>query len=148
MVNKWDLAEEDDWIARAQASALVRERLHFMSYVPICFTSAINGEGIGGLMQTALELWRERLRYVPSRELQYLLADALANHAPPPVKGHRNQRLRFSRLRQVDVNPPTFLFAVDNPELVHFTYKRYLENKLRDTFGFDHTHLRLVFEKR
>ena len=148
VVNKWDLSEEDDWIARAQASAMVRERLHFMSYVPICFTSALNAEGIGVLMQTALELWRERLRYVPSRELQYLLADALANHAPPPMKGRRNRRLRFSRLRQVDVNPPTFLFAVDNPELVHFTYQRYLENRLRDTFGFDHTHLRLVFEKR
>ena len=148
VVNKWDLAEEDDWIARAQASALVRERLHFMRYVPVCFTSALNGEGIAALMQTTLELWRERLRYVPSRELQYMLADALSNHAPPPVKGHRNHRLRFSRLRQVDVNPPTFLFAVDRPELIHFTYQRYLENRLRETFGFDHTHLRLVFEKR
>ena len=148
VVNKWDLTEEDGRAARAQASARVLERLHFMSYVPICFTSALNGEGIGILMQTALELWRERLRYVPSRELQYLLADALANHAPPPVKGHRNRRLRISRLRQVDVNPPTFLFAVDNPDLVHFTYQRYLENKLRDTFGFDHTHLRLVFKKQ
>ena len=148
VVNKWDLSEEDDWIARAQASARVRERLHFMSYVPICFTSALNGQGIGVLMQIALELWRERLRYVPSRELQYLLADALASHAPPPVKGHSNRRLRFSRLRQVDVNPPTFLFAVDNPELVHFTYQRYLENRLRNTFGFDHTHLRLVFKKQ
>ena len=148
VVNKWDLTEEDDWLARAQAVARVRERLHFMSYAPICFTSALNGQGIGILMQTALELWRERLRYVPSRELQYLLADALASHAPPPMKGHRNRRLRFSRLRQVGVNPPTFLFAVDNPELVHFTYRRYLENRLRDSFGFDHTHLRLVFEKR
>jgi len=147
VVNKWDLTEEDGRAARAQASARVLERLHFMSYVPICFTSALNGEGIGVLMQTALELWRERLRYVPSRELQYLLADALASHAPPPVKGHRNRKLRISRLRQVDVNPPTFLFAVDNPELVHFTYQRYLENRLRNTFGFDHTHLRLVFKK-
>jgi GTP-binding protein len=148
VVNKWDLTEEDGRAARAQASARVLERLHFMRYVLICFTSALNGEGIGVLMQTALELWRERLRYVPSRELQYLLADALASHAPPPVKGHRNQRLRISRLRQVDVNPPTFLFAVDNPNLIHFTYQRYLENKLRSTFGFDHTHLRLVFKKQ
>ena len=148
VVNKWDLTEEDDRAARAQAAARVQERLHFMRYVPICFTSALNGEGIGVLMQTALELWRERLRYVPSRELQYLLADALASHAPPPVKGRRHQKLRISRLRQVDVNPPTFLFAVDNPELVHFTYQRYLENRLRNTFGFDHTHLRLVFKKQ
>ena len=148
VVNKWDLAEDDDRASRAWAVARVQERLHFMSYVPICFTSALNAQGIGDLMQTALDLWRERLRFVPSRELQYMLADALAGHAPPPVKRQRNRRLRISRLRQVDVNPPTFVFAVDNPKLVHFTYQRYLENRLRSTFGFDHTHLRLLFKKQ
>jgi GTP-binding protein len=147
VVNKWDLTEQDGQVARARASAQVRERLHFMNYVPICFTSGLKNSGIGGLMQTAIELWKERLRFVPSRELQYMLVDALASHSPPPVKGHRNHRLRISRLRQVDVNPPTFLFTVDNPELVHFTYQRYLENRLRSTFGFDHTHLKLVFKK-
>ena len=148
VVNKWDLAESDDRAARAWAVARVQERLHFMSYVPICFTSALNAQGIDDLMQTALDLWRERLRFVPSRELQYMLADALASHAPPPVKRQRNKRLRITRLRQVDVNPPTFVFAVDNPKLVHFTYQRYLENRLRTTFGFDHTHLRLLFKKQ
>ena len=148
VVNKWDLAEDDGRASRAWAVARVQERLHFMSYVPICFTSALNAQGIGDLMQTALDLWRERLRFVPSRELQYMLADALAGHAPPPVKRQRNRRLRISRLRQVDVNPPTFVFAVDNPKLVHFTYQRYLENRLRSTFGFDHTHLRLLFKKQ
>ena len=148
VVNKWDLAESDDRAARAWAVARVQERLHFMSYVPICFTSALNAQGIDELMQTALDLWRERLRFVPSRELQYMLADALASHAPPPVKRQRNRRLRITRLRQVDVNPPTFVFAVDNPKLVHFTYQRYLENRLRATFGFDHTHLRLLFKKQ
>ena len=128
--------------------AKVRERLHFMPYVPVCFTSALEGQGIGTLMQTALELWRERLRFVPARELQYVLADALASHNPPVGKGRRKQnRLHISRLRQVDVNPPTFLFTVENPQLVHFSYQRYLENKLRDSFGFDHTHLRLIFKK-
>ena len=148
VVNKWDLAEDDDRAARSWAVARVQERLHFMSYVPICFTSALNARGIDALMQTALDLWRERLRFVPSRELQYMLADALASHAPPPVKRQRNRRLRISRLRQVDVNPPTFVFAVDNPKLVHFTYHRYLENRLRAAFGFDHTHLRLLFKKQ
>ncbi len=148
VVNKWDLTEDDDRAARARAVARVQERLHFMSYVPICFTSALNAQGIGDLMQTALELWQERLRFVPSRELQYMLADALAGHAPPPVKRQRSRRLRISRLRQVDVNPPTFLFAVDDPKLVHFTYQRYLENRLRATFGFDRTHLRLLFKKQ
>ena len=148
VVNKWDLAEDDGRASRAWAVARVQERLHFMSYVPICFTSALNAQGIGGLMQTALDLWQERLRFVPSRELQYMLADALAGHAPPPVKRQRSRRLRISRLRQVDVNPPTFLFAVDDPKLVHFTYQRYLENRLRATFGFDRTHLRLLFKKQ
>ena len=69
VVNKWDLAEEDDRASRARAVARVQERLHFMSYVPICFTSALNAQGIDELMQTALDLWKERLRFVPSREL-------------------------------------------------------------------------------
>ena len=124
VVNKWDLSDDDGWAARHRAMIQVRERMHFMPYVPICFTSALEGEGIGELMQVAQELWQERLRFVPSRELQYVLVDALASHAPPPVKGHKNRRPRISRLRQVDVNPPTFLFTVDNPELVHFSYQR------------------------
>ena len=149
VINKWDLVEQAGWSAKQRAMALVQERLHFMSYVPICFTSALQGAGIDELMQTALGLWRERLRYVPPRELQYALADALASHAPPMGKGRRSRdRLHISRLRQVDVNPPTFLITVDSPELVHFSYQRYLENRLRSTFGFDHTHLRLVFKKQ
>ena len=148
VVNKWDLAEQDDWVGQQRALARLRDRFHFMAYVPVCFTSALRGEGIAELMQTALELWQERLRYVPPRELQYVLADALANHAPPMVKGGKRRRLRISRLRQVDVNPPTFLFTVDSPGLVHFSYQRYLENRLRATFGFDHTHLKLGFKTR
>ena len=62
VINKWDLMESDNRGARERALSLVRERLHFMSYVPICFTSALRAEGIGQVMQTALELWRERLR--------------------------------------------------------------------------------------
>ena len=148
VVNKWDLMDRDAWWSRERAVAKVREKLHFMPYVPVVFTSALEGQGITGLMQTALELWRERLRFVPARELQYVLADAMAAHAPPVGKGkRRHNRLHISRLRQVDVNPPTFLFTVDNPQLVHFSYQRYLENKLRASFGFDQTHLRLIFKK-
>ena len=146
VINKWDLMDRDAWWSRERAVAKVREKLHFMPYVPVVFTSALNRRGITGLMQTALEVWRERLRFVPARELQYVLADAMAAHAPPVGKGKRlHNRLHISRLRQVDVNPPTFLFTVDNPSLVHFSYQRYLENKLRASFGFDQTHLRLLF---
>ena len=148
VINKWDLIDQRVRGTRERAVDMVRDRLHFMRYVPICFTSALEGEGIPGLMQLALELWRERLRFVPTRELQYVLADAMAEHAPPVGKGRRSKsRLNITRLRQGDVNPPTFLFTVEDPQLIHFSYQRYLENRLRDSFGFDHTHLRLVFKK-
>ena len=146
VINKWDLFADEGAGARYRAAATVRERLHFMPYVPICFTSALKGEGIKALMDTAQDLWTERMRLVRSRDLQFMLADALAGHQPPVVRQHRGQRVQINRLQQVGVNPPTFLFTVNNPELVHFTYKRYLENKIRDTFGFDRTHLKLVFK--
>ncbi|MQF94164.1 MAG: ribosome biogenesis GTPase Der [SAR202 cluster bacterium] len=148
VINKWDLFADDGAGARYQAIATVRDRLHFMPYVPICFTSALEGEGIKSLMDTAQDLWTERLRLVRSRDLQFMLADALAAHQPPVVRKHRGQRVQINRLQQVGVNPPTFLFTVNNPELVHYTYQRYLENKIRDTFGFDRTHLKLVFKGR
>ena len=147
-INKWDLMPDANRFDMDRAAAEVRERLHFTPYVPICFTSALRQHGINPLMQTVLGLWEERLRQVPQRELQYALAGALIDHTPPTTKGHRNQRLRINRLHQVDVNPPTFVFTVNNPELVHYTYQRYLENRLRSTFGFNHTHLRLVFRAK
>ncbi len=148
VVNKWDLREEQGRYARAEAEALVRERLHFMSYVPVCFTSALHQQGIGGLMDTAMELWDERRRLVASRDLQFMLADALSEHSPPLVKRNRGVRARINRVRQVGINPPTFLFTVNDPRLIHYTYKRYLENRIRDAFGFDRTHLRLVFRRQ
>ena len=148
VVNKWDLREQQGRYARAEAEALVRERLHFMSYVPVCFTSALLEQGIGGLMETAMDLWDERRRIVANRDLQFMLADAMAEHNPPMVKRNRGVRARINRVRQVGINPPTFLFTVNDPRLIHYTYKRYLENRIRDAFRFDHTHLRLVFRRQ
>lgn len=147
VVNKWDLREEQGRYARAEAEAIMRERLHFMSYVPVCFTSALHAQGIGGLMDTAMSLWDERRRLVGSRDLQFMLADAMSEHSPPLVKRNRGVRARINRVRQVGINPPTFLFTVNDPRLIHYTYKRYLENRIRDAFGFDRTHLRLVFRR-
>lgn len=147
VVNKWDLAEDGSRYAQQVTADKIREKIHFMSYVPIVFTSALHGRGIDPLMRTVLELQQERSRFVPARELQYVMARALASHSPPPVKGHSRERVYFSRLRQVGINPPTFLFTVDKPWLVHFSYERYLENQIRNNFGFDHTHLKLVFKK-
>ena len=148
VVNKWDLMSETRRYTLERATAKVQERLHFMAYVPICFTSALHRQGIPSLLQTVLRLHAERKRWISSRQLQYTLARALTDHSPPAIKGQRGQRLRIDRLRQVDVNPPTFLFSVNHPDLVHFSYQRYLENRIRETFGFDHTHLRLIFKRK
>jgi len=148
VINKWDLFADEGVGARYRAAATIRDRLHFMPYVPIVFASALEGEGIKTLMDTAQDLWTERMRLVRSRDLQFMLADALADHQPPVVRKHRGQRVQINRIQQVGINPPTFLFTVNNPQLVHYTYQRYLENKIRDTFGFDRTHLKLVFKTR
>ena len=147
-VGATDDREEGGTAAKDRADQIVRERMHFMPYVPICFTSALYGEGIDELLRTALGLWRERLRFIPANKLQFMLTDALSGHAPPPVKGHRHERLRIDQLRQVGVNPPTFIFSANNPDLVHFSYQRYLENRIREAFGFNHTHLKLIFRRR
>ena len=144
VVNKWDLVNRNRF-RMERVLHRVQERLHFMSYVPVCFTSALTGEGIDELLDTALSLWQERQKRVPYRELQYLLADAVSAHTPPSQRGNIRNRLRIRRVRQVGVNPPTFAISVNDPKLVHFSYHRYLENRIRDRFGFDRTHLRLIF---
>ena len=145
VVNKWDQVPQDQGTEQELAIQTVRQRLHFMPYLPICFTSALLGRGISELMALAAEIYQERMRRIPHGRLQYALMSALAAHTPP-TKGPR--RLKINQVRQVDVNPPTFVFAVNDPELAHFSYRRYLENRLRSTFGFTHTHLRLLFRRR
>ena len=145
-VNKWDLVNRNRF--RMERSLhRVRERLHFMPYVPVCFTSALTGEGVDDMLDTVLSLWQERQQRAPFRELQYLLADAVSSHAPPSQGGNIRNRLRIRRVRQVGVNPPTFVFTVNDPKLLHFSYQRYLENRIRERFGFQRTHLRLVFRR-
>ena len=143
VVNKWDLMPSDDNTQQELAIQAIRARLHFTPYVPICFVSALTGEGISDMMNLATTIHRERMLRVPHRELQKALMGALARQMPKS----KGRRLIINGIRQVDVNPPTFIFAVNNPQMVHFSYQRYLENQLRVAFGFAHTHLRLFFRR-
>ena len=145
VVNKWDLVPKVDGTEQELAIQTVRDRLHFMPYVPICFTSALQGDGTHELMAVARDVYQERLQRFPPGRINHVLLDALADLLPPSKRG---RRLMIDQVRQVDVNPPTFVFRVNNPNLVHFSYQRYLENRLRTAFGFTHTHLRLVFKGR
>jgi GTP-binding protein len=141
-VNKWDLAAGMGMGSR-YAMKDVQRRLHWAPYVPVCLVSATTGEGVTELMDTALEVFRERGTMVPMGDLNQVLLEAVAKHAPP---SHGRRHLRFSRVAQTGAHPPTFTFYVNFPEMVHFSYRRYLQNALRSAFGFKGSMLRLRFE--
>ena len=139
VVNKWDLVvgKETAW-RRAIIS-----KIRFMAYVPIMFTSAKTGYGVGDIVPTALRVYGERLRQLPDPVLDNAIREIVAAHAPP-AKGVKH--VKVNHVSQTGVNPPTFVFRVNNPQAVHFTYQRYLENSLRQRFGFEGTPLRLIFK--
>ncbi len=141
IINKWDLVPKQ---SPEDYAAQVRQRIKFITYVPIHFVSAKLGQKVKTIIPTALQIWQERQKQLPDNIIDTLIKQAVRSHAPPR-KGLR--RLEVFRAYQDGVNPPTFSFLVNDPQLVHFSYERYLENKLRHTFGFSGTSLRFFFKK-
>jgi len=144
LVNKWDAVPKDTH-TMAEYTRWVREELRFLDYVPVLFISALTGQRVNKVLPTALAVREGRLRRIPTGELNRLVQDALARHAPPSSRG---RRLKIYYASQPDVDPPTFVFHVNDPRLVHFGYERYLENRIREAFEFPGTPLRLVFRRR
>jgi GTP-binding protein len=142
VVNKWDLIEDGD---RAQYIMEIRGRLKFMPYVPILFTSARLRQGIEAVLAAARGIYQQRLKRLPASSLKEAMTQAVATHAPPSIGG---RKLRLRGVTQSDVNPPTFVFSVNDPKLLHFSYRRYLENSLRRSFGLSGTPIRLVFKAK
>lgn len=140
VVNKWDLVSGDV----GEYADCVAERLKFMSHVPVLYVSAKTGHNVEKVIPEALEVWRERQKRLPDKVVDKLIKDAVLAQSPPR-KGLK--RLRILHAYQTDVNPPSFTIVVNDPELVHFSYQRYLENRLRQTFGFRGTALRFSFRK-
>jgi len=144
VVNKWDLVEKDTYTMQAYLEH-IRTVLRFLDYVPVLFVSALTGQRVSQVLPTALRVQEERLIRIPTAELNRILQEAVARHAPPSKAG---KRLKFYYATQAAVDPPTFVFFVNDPRLVHFSYERYLENRLREHYGFLGTPLRLSFRKR
>ena len=144
LVNKWDMASE---LGLDQTTCLeyIRSRLKFMPYAPIRFVSALRKQGIGEALDAALMVFEERGKWVPQNQLHSIVMTSLSEHLPPG-KGRRHLTVR--KVVQQGVNPPTFTFHVNDPELVHFSYRRYLENRLRDGLGYRWSHLKLQFKGR
>jgi GTP-binding protein len=144
VVNKWDLVEKDaktmdDYRAKA------REALDFMPYAPLTFVSAKFGQRVPQILEVALEVVAERQKRVPTAALNKVVRDAVAAHPPPARPG---KWIKFYYATQADAAPPTFVFFCNDPKPIHFTYRRYLENKIRDAFGFVGSPLRMSFRGR
>jgi GTP-binding protein len=141
IANKCDLISD---MIQAEFREYILKRLKFMAHVPLLFTSAKNGKNVAKILPVSLEVWQQRGKQVANSVVDKFIKNAVDEHAPP-AKGLK--RLEVIRSYQEGVNPPSFVFLVNDPELVHFSYQRYLENRLRDTFGFQGTALRFSFRK-
>jgi GTP-binding protein len=142
MINKWDLAIDK---SQAEGTAYVKNRLKFAPYAPVLFVSAKLGQGVDRVIPRVLKVHQERLKRIPTASINNLMQQAVAAHSPPRSG---KKQLKFLYSTQAEVNPPTFVFFVNDARLIHFSYKRYLENRLRESFGFNGTPLRLVFKTR
>ena len=143
VVNKWDLVEGE--IDKEEMAQEVRRKLKFIPYAPICFTSALQGTGVQEVMDAAMDVYQQGTKVVPRGVLERALMSAVAAHMPPSRGG---RPLKIHRIYQKGTSPPTFVIFVNNPELVHFSYQRYLENQLRSAFGFAGNPLHLIFSTK
>jgi GTPase len=141
VVNKWDLVPQEQ---RQEFKQSLERRLRFASYTPIIYISAKLGQGINRILPQAWEIWQERQKRLPQSEVDELIKQVVSSY-PPPRIGSR--RLHVARAYQDESQPAAFVLEVNDPKLVHFSYRRYLENKLRQGFGFRGVPLKLIFTK-
>jgi len=141
-VNKWDLIENKDV---AEWNRYIRSHLRFVAYAPLLYISAKSGQGVDKIMPQVRQVYQERLKRLSTATVNDVIQQAVAAHTRPR-SGRRQLKILYAT--QAEVNPPTFVFFANDASLIHFSYRRYLENKLRQAFGFAGTPLRLVFKTR
>ena len=140
VVNKWDIYEKDE-NSTLRYTENLRKELIFMQYAPVVFVSALTKQRIHRLPEVINYVAEQNAMRVATSVLNQVIADAVAVNPPPTDKG---QRLKILYATQVKIKPPTFVIFVNEPEIMHFSYQRYLENKLREAFGFEGTPLTMI----
>jgi GTP-binding protein len=143
-VNKWDLIEKNDKTMNEHIKQIDTE-LAYMPYAPKIFISAVTGQRVGKLYELIYAAYQNNAMRVSTGVLNEVVTEAVAMHQPPTDKG---KMLRIYYTTQVSVKPPTFVFFVNNSKLMHFSYKRYLENKIREAFGFEGTPIHFIVRNR
>lgn len=144
VVNKWDAVDKEE-TSHSQMQEIVRRRFQFVSYAPLLFLSAKTGANVNRLLPLAFACKESSLKQIGTSVLNTWLSDAMAMHPTPQDKG---RHLKIYYATQVASQPPTFVLFVNDPLLTHFSYTRYLENRLRDSFGFEGTPLRFIYRGR
>lgn len=144
VINKWDLVEKDGRTMN-RFTETIREELVFMRYAPLLFTSALTGQRVNRVLELVSYVAEQHNMRISTGNLNSLIREAVL-HNPPP--GYKGRRLKVYYATQGGVKPPTFILFVNDKGLVHFSYPRYLENQLRQTYGFEGTPLRLIFRER
>lgn len=144
VVNKWDLIEKETNTMNQFKKEIARE-LGFMSYAPSVFISALTGQRAMQVIEMAKYVSENRAMRVPTGQLNTLITDATMMKQPPSDKG---KRLKIYYVTQVGVNPPLFSFKINSRPLMHFSYSRYLENKIREAYGFEGTSIKFVFREK
>ena len=143
-VNKWDLIEKDNKTV-SEYTKKIKTALAYMSYAEIIFISAVTGQRIDRLFDEIKKAYAESNKRVTTGILNDMLSDATARVQPPSDKG---RRLKVYYMTQTAVTPPTFVIFCNNAELFHFSYQRYIENCLRDVFGFKGTPIKIIIRER
>ena len=144
VVNKWDLVEDKD-AKMKEWKELIKYDLAFLSYVPIVFLSAKTHKRIHTLMPEVIKVYNNSTKEIPTSKLNDVIEDAYQLNLPPSYKG---KRLKIYFVNQVSTKPPTFNIQVNSKGLVHFSYERYLENKLRESFDFEGTPIKIQFKNK
>lgn len=144
LVNKWDAVEKDSYTIN-QVTEQIRGELNFIPYAPILFISALSGQRVGNILPAVKEAFEARSQRMPTSVLNKLVRNAVGKH-PPPQKG--SLRVKIFYATQATIDPPTFVFFVNKPDWVHFSYRRYLENQIRQEYPFTGSPVRLVFRQR
>ena len=144
VVNKWDLIEKDNH-TMSDFEKDIQKELPFMSYAPILFVSVLTGQRISKVMEEAKSIAETRAMRISTSQLNALIADAMMMQPPPSDKG---KHLKIYYATQVAVKPPLFSFQINKRDLMHFSYARYLENKIRSVYGFRGTSIKFVFREK
>ena len=144
VVNKWDTVEKDNNTTNKYTND-VRTALAYMTYAPIVYISALTGQRVEKLYPLIRKVYEEASRRVPTGMLNDVLNDAMTRVQPPSDKG---KRLKIYYMTETSANPPTFVIFCNSAALFHFSYQRYIENCLREAFGFEGTPIRLVLRQK